>query len=454
MPKKRKTRIWWRERWGSRLAWGDFRDYGDVGGGREPLIRQGETYATSDPDAAQILVAARLKELEELRRVGGISGGAARVALFEPYADEHLESKSKARKDGQPKYSKPWLTASEHHLRVAMEFLREVGAGRTGTKAMRQRLGPLMKQYGDIPVHAVTVDEVKALAKHLETIPNGRGGIISSGVQRQYLNSLSNLFVRASSERVVPPNYNPVKAMLDKPTGEPVDAVWYEVPEAALILEGCRVWEPERDAHAVPYLYELVATYLLTGGRKKEVMALEVGDVLFKRRKVVFRRNAWYPRRKTAGAEREVKLWDQLAEILEAYLAGPNRPKGKLLFPSPRFDTDHLLTNVDNALDAVAARLEMPEGHIRCKPFRHTFCSARLQTVEPVRTPTGTGWVEVLRDTVVREMGHGSDNLVRNIYGHLPEHRNRTTELEFRVDAWRAELGERIHLVRPVLRIA
>ena len=38
MPKTRqRDRVYWRERGGERRAYGDFRDYRDVGGGREAL---------------------------------------------------------------------------------------------------------------------------------------------------------------------------------------------------------------------------------------------------------------------------------------------------------------------------------------------------------------------------------------------------------------------------------
>ncbi|MCH7533488.1 MAG: hypothetical protein IIB36_17265 [Gemmatimonadetes bacterium] len=44
MPRKRTTRVFWR---GAR-AWGDFRDYVDVGGGQERLVAPGESFATED----------------------------------------------------------------------------------------------------------------------------------------------------------------------------------------------------------------------------------------------------------------------------------------------------------------------------------------------------------------------------------------------------------------------
>ena len=38
MPRKRITRVFWRAQGGARRAYGDFRDFADVGGGKEALI--------------------------------------------------------------------------------------------------------------------------------------------------------------------------------------------------------------------------------------------------------------------------------------------------------------------------------------------------------------------------------------------------------------------------------
>ena len=63
-PRKRRSRVTWRQQGGSRRAWADFRDFADVGGKREPLVPAGERFATSDPDIALRLALRRLEELE------------------------------------------------------------------------------------------------------------------------------------------------------------------------------------------------------------------------------------------------------------------------------------------------------------------------------------------------------------------------------------------------------
>ena len=66
---KRTTRVYWRMRSYGLAAYGDFRDYADVGGGQEALIAEGEDRPTSDSDTATRLVTERLSELENARKV-------------------------------------------------------------------------------------------------------------------------------------------------------------------------------------------------------------------------------------------------------------------------------------------------------------------------------------------------------------------------------------------------
>lgn len=83
-------------------------------------------------------------------------------------------------------------------------------------------------------------------------------------------------------------------------------------------------------------MYPIVATYLLTGGRSREVLGLEVSDVSFDRKTVTFRPNE-FRRIKTKARHRTVPLWPQLEEILQEYVFGGSGPRAAgLLFPSPR----------------------------------------------------------------------------------------------------------------------
>src|SRR5205085_1428121 len=104
-----------------------------------------------------------------------------------------------------------------------------------------------------------------------------------------------------------------------KPKGQKKEARWLEVPEAALLLDAAKEYEPKREDLGMPFAYPLIATFLLTGGRAKEVLGLEIEDVNPKLKRVFFRPNKWR-RLKTAKSDRKVRLWPQLEQILREYL--------------------------------------------------------------------------------------------------------------------------------------
>lgn len=68
--------------------------------------------------------------------------------------------------------------------------------------------------------------------------------------------------------------------------------------------------------------------------------------------------------------------------------------------------------------------------------FRHSYCAARLQTLD--RGAPVSEW------TVGRELGHGGHTLVRRVYGHLGQIRHRAEVVEYRPEAFRVELAERL----------
>ena len=193
-------------------------------------------------------------------------------------------------------------------------------------------------------------------------------------------------------------------------------------------------------------MYPLLATYLLTGGRKKEVLGLEVGDISFGRRRVTFRVHP-HRRLKTKHAARSLPLWPQLTDILQEYIFGGAAPLGTLLFPSPR--TGEMIRKFREPLDAIAERAGWKAGEIRSRMFRHTYCAARLQTGEKRVATLEDGrevveWIPVSTYTVAKEMGHGGTGLVERVYGHLGETQHRSEVVEYRVENHREVLGERL----------
>ncbi len=86
--------------------------------------------------------------------------------------------------------------------------------------------------------------------------------------------------------------------------------------------------------------------------------------------------------------------------------------------------------------DRVAAPAGFRKGEIRHRIFRHTYCAARLQTTDrgaPVSTYT-----------VSRELGHGSEEMVRQVYAHLGTLRHRSEVVEFRVEQHFQRLADRL----------
>jgi integrase len=174
------------------------------------------------------------------------------------------------------------------------------------------------------------------------------------------------------------------------------------------------------------------------GARETEVLGLEVQDVNFERKTVTFRPNQWRGL-KTRTSHRTVPLWPQLEAILRDYLRESARVGG-LLFPSPRLNDTSMVSDFRKALDAVAERAGWKAGEVRSKAFRHTYCAARLQTLD--------NGAPVSIYTVGRELGHGGESLVKRVYGHLGEVRHRSEMVEYRVEQHEQKLTAKLQLLR------
>ena len=425
MPRRAKNKdpkMYWR----NGRAYGDFRAFEKVGGGREALAQQGETWGTTDEEIARALFSRRLNELQQMsrRRAGAAPGSSTTLAWL---ASEHLKLKWKAKKT-----SESHMRDLEHRLRTAIDFF---GHGRDPNTIRAKDVG----SWAD------------ALAKDGERKP---------GTVRHYLNALSGLYERADELEYVDDGYNPVAKLKDNPVGKwrGDEAKFFEVDEAALLLEAARVLERPGETSRVgargnrvtanPGLYPIIGTFLLTGGRFSEVLGLDVEDVRLDRGIVRFRPNA-HRGLKTSTSIRTVPLWPQLRGILQKWMYGGEQPRTEgLLFPST---TGGRIQDLRKSLDAMGALCGMEPGEVRTKAFRHTHCSARLQTVQgllkPGRAPTDPDafeYVEVSRFTVQKEMGHGGAQLVDRIYGHPPMRPHRSDEVEFRVEKHQEALGERL----------
>ena len=384
--------------------YGDFRKYADVGGKQEALIPKGATRATDDPDVAAQLYAARLQQLDQARRDGALGGQRKRRTLAD-YVAYHLEQKAKT-----GKVETRWIECAETFLTRAVKHF---GPGR----------------YLD----TIGVADVQGWLVGLGAGKQTDGRALAPGSVRHHLNALSNLYRRAASEEVVPPGYNPASAILEKPTGTGLrESPYLEVHDGALLLEAAHRPLPLVNGHPTRYAEPLIATFLLTGGRVGEVLGLEVDDISFDRKTVTFRPNAWR-RLKTKRSHRTIPLWPQLEEILRSYVFDLDRPPGRLLFPA---EDGGMRRDIRGLLDRLGERAGWKAGEIRAKMFRHTYCAARLQTLDH--------GAPVSVYTVARELGHGSTAMVEKVYSHLGTMRHRSEVVEYRIEQHAEALGKRL----------
>lgn len=398
MPRRGKDRSQLYRR-GSRW-YADLREFRDVGGGIEALKPEGASYATTDRHEAERLLTARLQDLSRQRSqrtAVGQGKGAPRLAEL---ARQHL-----IRKAETGRHADAWLRNLELYLSRAVKYF---GATRD--------------------LETITVEDVFAWMRHLRTLRGRRGETMRDGTVRHHVMSLNNLYRFARRFGV---RHSPVGDLMD---GElpPIsfgEGPYLEIHEAAALLEATR-----RHAHhhnGCPWLYELVATLLMTGARWSEVAGLDVEDVSFTRQRILIRPNRH--RRTKTGRSWEVPLWPQLAEILRPHLTPLDRtPREGLVFPGR---DGGMVTNINKGLDAVAARLGWDPGAIRTRIFRQTYTTARLQTLdngEPVAV-----W------TVAQELGHTTTRMLEKTYARLGLVRHRAAVVEFRIRQHGDRLADR-----------
>ena len=377
----------------------DFRDFAAVGGRQEALKPPGSNRATTDPEEASRLAERRMAELEALRVTPASQRQLPRTLAA--YGEHHVRALRT-----EDRVTEQWLENIGRHLAAARGFF--------GDGASLAEIDPA---------------RVRSYQHALAGRPNGRGGTLGGGSQRQYLATLSALYARAIEEGVPGVVRNPVAQLRHKPRARRREADFLEVWEAALLIRAAETLRRARDdGSETPGLGAIVATYLLTGARSQEVRGLEVGDVSFERRRIFIRNNA-HRRLKTLPSARPVPLWPQLEAILRAHLEARGWPRSGLLFPRSEAEPEAMITDLRRALDAAGARIGMPEGRVRTLLFRHSYCAARLQSVDGAGYPVAT-------ETVSREMGHGGRQMVERIYGHVAGAPHRSDVVEYRTEQW------------------
>ena len=489
MPRpSRGPRIYTRRQGGELRHYGDFRTYG---GKQEALIGAGEALATTDPVIAQQLFSDRLRQIQEQKRNKQLLG-VRRVAALQEYASSHLVKKAKT-----GRVTDASIAANEKFLTLAVEFFgaeRDVASiqvedvqryaeyltglpngrgGRLGPGTQRHYLNALSNLFRRAQAEGITrgVNPVAALMDKPSARPAEAGWL-----------EVWEAALLLESARTYPA-YQERKGTLAGRLRSAMQG-WGGDGEFALrrfvfrLREGGRIATEEQvhrylSGEAIPergfirhaatifgvepewlrngsgeflrplpgYAYALVGAYLLTGGRETEIAGLELGDVSFRRKTVTIRPNQWRTL-KTRTSHRTVPLWPQMETILTEHLDSGYRSDGPgLLFPSEK--TGGLIHDIRKSLDKIAGRVGWQPGEVRTKAFRHTYCAARLQTVDR--------GAPVAEYTVSKEMGHGGTELVRRVYGHLGRVPHRSEVVEYRIEQHEEEIPPaRIRLLEAV----
>ncbi len=346
-----------------------YADLRDIGGGQVALKPPGSSRATFDKEEAAQLMAAKIREL------GGVT--VAPGTRLGEFVEEFLAVNPGG-------VTERWLEEQARRLRRAVEFF---GTDRD-LKTIRPR------------------DVRQWLAQYAH---------LSNSNQRHHLHALSSLYRYAQELDLVPLGYNPVAGLYRKPTAvkktQRTDE-FFEIPDAARFLQAAK----ELDDY-----HEVMATYLLTGGRKSEVLGLLVGDVDFDAGLIRIRPNE-HRGLKRQWSERVVPLWPQLREILEPYVEALDASPDDLLFPGL---TGGMIIDLRKPLKEIAKRAGVAVP--RLTKFRHTYATARLQTTD--------GGKEISVWQVAKELGHRSVARVEDTYGHPSHFRPRGEVVEYRVDA-------------------
>lgn len=447
--------------------YGDFREFAEFGGKREALILPGERLATTDRRVAKQLFDRRHAELL-----------AKRAAVTPPPTREN-------RMGIDAKISFDALLQQYTHARAGFLNSKEPVQRRRYREIIAQAVPPRLK------AREVTTTVLEDIVWWLnEDAREGSGKRYSDGYQRKIIDFLRCALKWGHKKGFLAsdPGADLDTAML--PTMEPMqETPFYSLQEAGQILSALQR-NPDGSApgdwpkHSSPYLLEQVAFALLTGARLNEIKAQRWEWIDWERGIVRLhtskRRRGRDRDRPDRMLMRSVPLWSQLREILRAYWLRCGSPPSGLLFPKVRegvWPVKHA-TRIERGGEAEKSIRSLlrtrgiitggkdgspllvfgrPGPRVCWREFRVTYCSARLQTVEPIADAPGH-FVSVAQRTVELEMGHASEQMIRKVYGRVSEGpQMRLTEVRYPLTAIRAgsdrpaaEAAPRASRLRPV----
>ena len=365
--------------------YGDFRH---LGGGREALIPEGESRATTHRLVATDLYVQRAKELLDVgvAKNLGISRRVTVRGLGDAWWDALRES-------------------SAAHGSPRPGTLRTIGG----------RLAGIVRELGPETLAArVDGSDVERFIR----VRRKAGLELSTALAEVSL--ISQLFRWAIRKRYVV--RNPVREA-ELPEDASPERPFLEPAEVGYLIAAA---SQDNSPAALPY----IAGLALTGMRSGELVGLDAADVEWEANLIHVRPNRWRLL-KTKAATRDVPIWPQLRPLLPHVIAGPLFPGRGTRRGRPRQDRADLFRRVVARARAMAAKdgVAFPAKTVRVTPhtLRHTYAAMRLQTVEngePVAP-----W------TVLKECGWRGLKMLEAVYAHIPKDRRRLAVVEYPVPA-------------------
>ena len=241
------------------------------------------------------------------------------------------------------------------------------------------------------------------------------------------LSAVSELAKTAISKGVL--DHNPVRQMRWKPKVSRKEARFLENSEGGDVLVAARRWDAAAKGRATPFMEALLCCHLVQGCRDEEARGTLRRDIELKEGRFHIRPNR-YRGLKRDGHKRVMPLWPQTRSAMERHFFVPDpRNPDKLIdrfeeedpiFPGTRggIISDVRISFWNILVNAGLATLRDPENtskgieeRITFHTLRHTYCAARLQTLDR--------GAPIQQHTVMAEMGHRDYKLIAEIYGHV-----------------------------------
>lgn len=400
--------IRWRNQGGKLRAYADLRS---LGGGQPALIPPGEKRATTDPEIAEELLHQRVTELTE-RQARKVLAAVDPGPDLVDFANYHLKKQT-----ASDAHDTEWLMDSEAYLVLAVDYFTR------WQHASTRHPEPLPRRRS---LASIDVSDVRAFNEWLKFMPDQRGCQRPAESRRGILNALSNLYNRAIAEGKLPGGSNPVAVQFRELSARGKENVWLSIGELALLLESARIIGCEAQAAgeltSPPCLYEVVATFMLTGADRSEITRLQVRHLDFESRTIHI------PDSKTGRVARSIPMHSQLREILSPYVQRIGRTSGYLFTTASR-------KVIYNWLDMLATRAGF-QGQIRTSVFRTSYIIHRLACMDQ--------GAPIDPNKVAREVGYTSPSLRKKVLERVQYGRARMDELAFLPDAIGSHLSVRL----------